>query len=107
MVRGVRTVASDRDARLVVGLMSARSLMIGAADVLFVLMALDLLGMGEPGAGDPEAALGAGVVAGGASSFVLVGRSRLASVAAGGACLWGIALGDLGLARVAGHRASS
>jgi len=92
VMRGVRTVGADRDARLVVGLMSARSLMIGAADVLFVLMALDLLGMGEPGAAILQAALGAGVIAGGASSFVLFGRNRLASVAAGGACVWGIAL---------------
>ena len=90
---GLRAVFTDPDARLVVGLMSARMLMIGAADVLFVLMALDLLGTGEPGAGILNAALGAGTILGGATAFVLVGRSRLASVAAAGACLWGLALG--------------
>jgi len=93
---GLRAVVSDGDARLVVGLMSARMLMIGAADVLFVLMALDLLGMGEPGAGVLNGALGAGFIVGGASSFILVGRNRLASVAAAGACLWGLALGVAG-----------
>jgi hypothetical protein len=96
MVDGVRAVLTDRDARLVIGLMSARMLMIGAADVLFVLMALDLLGMGEPGAGILNAALGAGTIVGGAVSFMLVGRTRLASVAASGACLWGLALGISG-----------
>ncbi len=93
---GLRAVLADPDARLVVGLMSARMLMIGAADVLFVLIALDLLRMGEPGAGILSAALGAGTIVGGATSFVLVGRTRLASVAAAGACLWGLALGVSG-----------
>lgn len=96
MMAGLRAVLSDPDARLVVGLMSARMLMIGAADVLFVLMALDLLGMGEPGAGLLNAALGLGTIAGGATSFMLVGRTRLASIAAAGACLWGLALGVSG-----------
>ena len=93
---GLRAVLADSDARLVVGLMSARMLMIGAADVLFVLMALDLLGMGQPGVGILSAALGAGAIAGGATSFLLAGRTRLASVAALGACLWGLALGVSG-----------
>lgn len=92
ILTGLRAVLADPDARLVVGLMSARMLMIGAADVLFVLMALDLLGMGEPGAGILNAALGGGTIVGGAISFVLVGRSRLASIAAAGACAWGAAL---------------
>lgn len=93
MIPGMRVVLTDPDARLVVGLMSARMLMIGAADVLFVLMAIELLGMGEPGVGLLNAALGAGMIAGGATAFVLVGRGRLASVAAAGACLWGLTLG--------------
>jgi MFS family permease len=92
----LRAVLADSDARLVVGLMSARMLMIGAADVLFVLMALDLLGMGQPGAGILSAALGAGAIVGGATSFLLAGRTRLASVAALGACLWGLTLGVSG-----------
>lgn len=96
MVAGLHAVLTDPDARLVVGLMSARMLMIGAADVLFVLMALELLGMGAPGAGILNAALGLGTIVGGATSFMLVGRTRLASVAAAGACLWGLALGVSG-----------
>ena len=70
---------------------------IGSADVLFVLMALDLLGMGEPGAGILNAALGAGAIAGSAITFVLVGRRGLAYLAAIGAALWGVALGIVGV----------
>ncbi len=89
---GLRTVARDRDARLVVGLLTARMLMIGAADVLFVLLALDLLDTGEPGAAVLSAALGAGAIIGGAATFTVVGRQRLAKVAAIGAIAWGLGL---------------
>ena len=94
---GLRTVSSDRDARLVVGLLTARTLMIGAADVLFVLLALDLLGIGEPGAGLLSGALGAGAIVGGATTFRLIGRSRLASVAAAGAIAWGVAMAGIAI----------
>jgi MFS family permease len=98
---GLRTVAADPDARLLVGLLTARMLMIGAADVLFVLMALDLLGMGEPGAGLLNASLGAGTILGGALTFALVGRGRLAVVAAVGAVAWGGSIALIGLTAVA------
>lgn len=90
---GLRVVAADPDARLVVGLLTVRMLMIGAADVLFVLLALDLLKTGESGAGILNAALGGGAMIGGAATFLLVGRTRLAFVAAIGAAAWGLALG--------------
>lgn len=93
---GLRTVAADPDARLVVGLLTTRMVIIGAADVLFVLMALDLLGTGEPGAGILNAALGAGTIVGGAVTFLLVGRGGLAIVAAAGALLWGASLAAVG-----------
>ena len=94
---GLRTVATDRDARLIVGLLTARTLVIGCADVLFVLMALELLGMGEPGAGVLNAALGAGTIVGGAVTFALIGRAGLALVAASGALLWGVAIALIGV----------
>lgn len=98
---GLRVLAGDPDARLLVGLLSARMLMIGAADVLFVFMALDLLGMGEPGAGLLNASLGAGTILGGALTFALVGRGRLAVVAAAGAVVWGGSIALVGLSAVA------
>ncbi len=94
---GLRTVARDRDARLVVGLLTVRMLMIGAADVLFVLLALDLLDMGEPGAGLLAAALGAGAMVGGAATFTVIGDNRLARVAAIGAVTWGLGLAGIAL----------
>ena len=89
---GLRVLLGDADARVVVGLLTMRMLMIGAADVLFVLLALEALGMGAPGAAILNAALGAGTIVGGIITFGFVGRSRLSTVAAGGAVIWGTAL---------------
>lgn len=94
---GIAIVARDRDARLIVGLLTAGFLMVGSADVLFVLLAMDLLGIGEPGAGVLTAALGAGTMAGGALAFGLIGQRRLATVAAGGALAWGLGIALVGL----------
>jgi hypothetical protein len=95
---GLRLVLADRDARVLVGLLTARMLVIGACDVLFVLLALELLGTGEPGAGILAAALGAGAMLGGAGTFAIVGRPRLAAVAAAGALVWGAAIAMVGIA---------
>jgi len=89
---GLRVLVADPDARVVVGLLSMRMVVIGAADVLFVLLALEALGMGPPGAAILNAALGAGTIVGGIITFGFVGRTRLSAVAAGGAIAWGVAL---------------
>jgi MFS family permease len=94
---GLRLIVADRDARVLVGLLTARMVVIGACDVLFVLLALELLGTGEPGAAILAGALGAGAMLGGAATFTIVGRGRLAAVAAIGAAAWGAALVVVGL----------
>ena len=86
-LHGFRVLARERDPRLVVGLIFAVEMVIGALDVLFVLMALELFHTGESGAGILNAALGAGLMVGGAVTLALVGRSRLGS---------GISLGGFG-----------
>jgi MFS family permease len=89
---GLGVLLADPDARVVVGLLSMRMLIIGAADVLFVLLALEALGMGAPGAAVLNAALGAGTIIGGIVTLGFVGRSRLSMAAAAGAVAWGLAL---------------
>jgi MFS family permease len=75
---GLRALAGNGDTRLIVALLGMRSLASGAIDVLFVLLALDILAIGEAGASLVTAALGLGTVLGGAASLSLVGRQRLA-----------------------------
>jgi MFS family permease len=78
LLAGLRVIAGNADTRLVVSILGLRMVVSGAMDVLFVLLALDVLRTGNPGAGVLTAALGAGTVLGGAATFALVGRQRLA-----------------------------
>ena len=96
IVRGLRTLAANPDAALVVGLLSVRQLVIGALDVLYVLLAMEVLGTGESGAGVLNAAMGLGAIVGGALTFALAGRRRLAPALAAGAMTVGLAIVLLG-----------
>ena len=60
-----------------VTLLALRGMVIGALDVLFILLALEVYGTGQPGAGILNSALGVGTMLGGAAAFSLVGRTRL------------------------------
>jgi MFS family permease len=92
ILEGLRAALHDPHVRLVVGLLGLRSVISGTMDVLFVLLALEVLHTGAPGAGILNAALGVGMVIGGAVSFLLVGRRRLAPAMAIAASVLGAAL---------------
>jgi MFS family permease len=96
IARGLRTLAANPDAALVVGLLSVRQLVIGALDVLYVLLAMEVLRTGESGAGVLNAAMGLGTIVGGALTFALAGRRRLAPALAAGAMTVGLAIVVLG-----------
>jgi MFS family permease len=88
-LRGFHTLRRAPEPRLVVLLLSAGVIVVGALDVLFVATAIDLLGIGASGAGYLSAAFGAGAIVGAASTVALVGRRRLTPSLAGGAVLFG------------------
>jgi MFS family permease len=96
MAGGLRALLSSAETRLIVALLGLRMLTIGAMDVLFVLLALEVFNTGEAGAGILNAALGLGTIVGGAVSFIMVGRQRLAPALAVAALTWGLALIALG-----------
>ena len=89
---GIRVLRENADVRLVVTLLALRGMVIGALDVLFILLALEVYGTGQPGAGILTGALGVGTMLGGAAAFSLVGRRRLAPALAFAVCVCGIAL---------------
>lgn len=76
---GIRRFAADRSVRLPILLGGVQGVVEGAVDVLIVLLAIDVLGMGDGGAGYLNAVLGIGALAGGVASSALVGRVHLAS----------------------------
>ena len=112
--RGIpRCCAREPAARLLVGLLGAQFVAIGALDVLYVVLAISVLGLGRLGAGYLNAAFGAGGVAGIAVTPVArrpapaaaPGRrsaSLRASAASRSSRLWPSALAALLLLAVAG-----
>jgi MFS family permease len=89
---GARAVAADRDARVIVTLYGAQNLAAGALNVLIVVSALRLLGMGQSGVGTLTAALGFGGVIGGALVFARLRRGRYGADLRVGLLLWGAPL---------------
>ncbi|WP_417563051.1 MFS transporter [Microbacterium sp.] len=94
---GVAIVAHHRDLMLVLGLAAAQTLTRGALLVFSVVVAVQLLGMGESGTGTLTAALGAGAVIGSAAASVVVGTWRLGAWFAIGVALWGLPFALIGV----------
>ena len=94
---GARMLGRSSASREVVIVLTATFLMIGAFDVLAVVLALGPLGIGGSGAGYLTAMHGAGAVAGAIASFALVGRARLVPVMIGAGLLAASAFLLLGL----------
>jgi MFS family permease len=94
-LEGLRTVASEAGPRSLVWLLGVESLAIGALDVLYVVLAVGVLGHGGSMAGYLNAAFGAGGVIGVGVTVALVGRRRLAPVLLVSLALWAAALAAL------------
>jgi hypothetical protein len=89
-VQGVRAVTTVPSRLLAITLLATRFGVAAAMDVLLVLAAIELLGMGQAGAGYLSAATGLGWVLGGATTLVIVGRPRLTSLTVIGAMIWAV-----------------
>ena len=112
LFEGFRVMKREPSARLLVGLLGSQYVAIGMLDVLYVVLAIDTLGMGDGGAGYLNAAFGAGGALGIAVTASLVGRARLMpavitslvvwAVAFAVMTVWSASLGALVLLAVAG-----
>lgn len=97
---------------LLVGLLGAQYVLVGALDVLFVVLAIGVLDLGSSGAGYLNAAFGLGGTVGIAATVALVGRKRVAPAVAAGVAgfslafvligIWPTAAGTFALLVVAG-----
>jgi MFS family permease len=97
VLAGLAVVARDSQARLLSGVLGMQFVLIGALDVLFVVLAIDVLDLGGSGAGYLNAAFGAGGVIALAVTIRLVGRRRLAPALVAAALAWSLAMLVLGL----------
>ena len=93
---GMRAVAAHRDVALLIALAGAQTFTRGCLNVLTVVMAIELLDMGEAGVGVLSAAVGAGAVLGSVGASLLVGSRRLGTWFGVSIALWGLPLVLLG-----------
>jgi hypothetical protein len=102
LLAGARVVARDPQSRTLVAVVAVEFVVMGALDVLFVVLAIDVLALGGSGAGYLNAAFGAGGVLAIAVTVRLVGRARLAPALGAAALVWALAMLALGLWQAAG-----
>ena len=77
-------------------LFNSQTMVRGLLNVLLVVAAIELLGMGEAGFGWLNAALGAGALAGGLAAVGLVARRKLAGIFGIALVLWGAPIALVG-----------
>lgn len=77
-IEGFKVLIGEPGTAMLVAVLTSQSLFLGAMDVLFVVLALGELGMGESGVGILNAAFGAGGLLAVFVTLGLVGRRRLA-----------------------------
>jgi MFS family permease len=99
VAQGFRALGGHPESRLLVGLLGTQFIVIGALDVLLVVLALGVLDLGGSGAGYLNAAFGAGGVLGVAATAALIGRPRLVPPLLVGLAVWGLAFSGIGLER--------
>jgi len=93
ILEGFRVLRSEPAARLLVGLLGSQYVALGMLDVLYVVLAIGTLGMGQGGAGYLSAAFGAGGALGIALTASLVGRARLMPAVLASLGVWALAFG--------------
>ena len=96
LLAGARTLAAEREPRLVIGLFASQAFVRGVLNVLLVVAAFRLLNTGDSGVGFLNAAFGAGSLVGGLAGLALVGKRRLAQPFAAGLVMWGLPISLVG-----------
>jgi MFS family permease len=91
-VAGFRTIAADRDLRLITVIYSAQTVVAGATVVFTVAMAVEILQAGPEAVGYLDSAFGVGAIAGGFLAIMLAARQRLANDFGWGVMFWGLPL---------------
>lgn len=80
LVQGIRSLAERKGALPLLAVLGGQFVLIGALDLVYVVLANEEFGLGPSGVGTLGAAFGVGAVLGGAASTALVARKRLAPV---------------------------
>ncbi|HET7029586.1 MAG TPA: cyclic nucleotide-binding domain-containing protein [Candidatus Limnocylindrales bacterium] len=98
LVGGLAAIAADRRLLSVIVIATWCTFLVGAMDILYAVLAIDLLGLGGDGVGFVGALGGVGAVGGAAAGLALVGRERLGGAMIASAALFGIGIAAIGIA---------
>lgn len=98
-LEGFRELRRRPGARLLLGFVTGQTAVIGALDVLTVILAYGVLSMGPAGPGVLSAAVGVGGLLGAAAAMTLIGRSRLAPAFVLGVVAIGVPIALVALAQ--------
>jgi MFS family permease len=98
LVRGAKVILGRSELRVMFLLIGAQTMVRGALSVFSVLVAVDLIGLGEPGVGTLTAAVGAGAIVGSVFASLFVGNRGLAAWFGAGVAIWGAPLVLLAIA---------
>jgi MFS family permease len=93
---GLATLVGDRRLRILVGMFTAQTLVLGALNVLLVVTALETLHTGQSGVGLLNSSIGAGAIVGSVFAAGLIGR-RLAPALGIGIFAWGLPIALIGV----------
>lgn len=96
-IEGIRAVGRRRDLQLILGLVAVQTFTRGALTVFAVVVAIEMLNMGESGAGGLMAAFGVGAVIGSLAASMLVSTWRLGGWFAIGVAVWGLPIALIGV----------
>ena len=94
---GVRAVGSDARLRGLASILACGAFMLGALDILYAVLAFEVLGLGQSGVGILGAATGVGMLAGAAVAVSLVGRRGLGRPLVAASAISGTAVMVLGM----------
>ncbi len=98
---GVRALRARPTVMVVMAVFGVQPFVRGALTVLIVVASIELLGLGDPGVGLLNAAIGLGGIVGAVGTILLVGRDRLAGVLLLSLVAWGIPISVMGLVPIA------
>ena len=93
LAAGFRLLGSDGDLRSITGQVAGQTFVGGAARVLLVVLAVEVMGTGPSGVGILDAIIGVGAIVGGLVALARVEQQRLGRDLALGVAMWSAPLG--------------
>ena len=93
----IRAAAALPGPRLIIACLGLQTLVRGLLTVLVVVASIELLGLGEPGVGTLNAAMGLGGLAGAVGAMALAGRTRLGPAFTLALAGWGAPIALIGM----------